>query len=163
VGRLLRHLLPQLHAQFVLQVLTPSSRTPGWIRPGGSSFCPPGEMGDAAVSSPRGQRLGQHRPEQAVPPPQGKTPTHPGGDPGANLKSISHRCYLEEVACVLELTKETIDSSLGCLQASPHPSFSSSASSAAPIRIQPRPMRRITSAEIEGQCVFVCVCECASM
>jgi len=25
-------------------------------------------------------------------------PHHPGGNPGANLKSISHRCYLFEVA-----------------------------------------------------------------
>jgi len=32
---------------------------------------------------------------------------HPGGNPGENLKSISHRCYLE-VAFVWELTKETI-------------------------------------------------------
>ena len=30
---------------------------------------------------------------------------HPGGNPGANLKSISHRCYLFEVAFVWELTK----------------------------------------------------------
>jgi len=40
----------------------------------------------------------------------------PGGNPGANLKSISHRCYLFEVACVWELTKETIHLPLGCLQ-----------------------------------------------
>ena len=32
----------------------------------------------------------------------------PGGNPGANLKSISQRCYLFEVAFVWELTKETI-------------------------------------------------------
>ena len=33
---------------------------------------------------------------------------HPGGNPGANLKSISRRCYLFEVAFVWELTKENI-------------------------------------------------------
>jgi len=42
---------------------------------------------------------------------------HPGGNPGANLKSISNRCYLFEVAFVWELTKETIVLPLGCLQA----------------------------------------------
>jgi len=31
--------------------------------------------------------------------------SHPGGNPGANLMSISHRCHLEEVAIVWELTK----------------------------------------------------------
>jgi len=34
----------------------------------------------------------------------------------ANFKSISHRCYLFEVAFVWELTKETIDLPLVCLQ-----------------------------------------------
>jgi len=34
----------------------------------------------------------------------------------ANLKSISHRCHPILVAFVLELTKETIDLPLGCLQ-----------------------------------------------
>jgi len=44
--------------------------------------------------------------------------THPGGNPGANLKSISHRCHrhLFEVAFVWELIKETIHPALGCLQ-----------------------------------------------
>ena len=41
---------------------------------------------------------------------------HPGGNPGANLKSISHRCYLREVAFEWELTRETIYLPLGCLQ-----------------------------------------------
>ena len=41
---------------------------------------------------------------------------HPGGNPGANLKSISHRCFLFEVAFLWELTKETIHLPLGCLQ-----------------------------------------------
>ena len=39
-----------------------------------------------------------------------------GGNPGANLKPISHRCYLFEVAFVWELTRETIVLPLGCLQ-----------------------------------------------
>ena len=42
--------------------------------------------------------------------------SHPGGNPGANLKSISHKCHLFEVAFVWELTKETIHLPLGCLQ-----------------------------------------------
>ena len=46
----------------------------------------------------------------------GETQDHPGGNPGTNLKSISHRCYLFEVAFVWELTKETIVLPLGCLQ-----------------------------------------------
>ena len=41
---------------------------------------------------------------------------HPGGNPGANLKSIFHICYPILVACVGELTKESISSPLGCLQ-----------------------------------------------
>ena len=41
---------------------------------------------------------------------------HPGGNPGANLKSIYHRCYLREVASEWDLTKETIYLPLGCLQ-----------------------------------------------
>ena len=41
---------------------------------------------------------------------------HPGGNPGANLKSFSHRCHLILVAFVWELTKETIELPLGCLQ-----------------------------------------------
>ena len=41
---------------------------------------------------------------------------HLGVELGANLKSISHRCHLFEVAFVWELTKETIHLPLGCLQ-----------------------------------------------
>ena len=41
---------------------------------------------------------------------------HPGGNPGANLKSISHRCYLREVAFEYKLTQETIYLPLGSLQ-----------------------------------------------
>ena len=40
----------------------------------------------------------------------------PGCNLGANLKPISHRCYLFEVAFVWELTRETIVLPLGCLQ-----------------------------------------------
>ena len=42
--------------------------------------------------------------------------TRPGGTPGANLKSISHRCNLREVAFEWELNKETIYLPLGSLQ-----------------------------------------------
>jgi len=41
---------------------------------------------------------------------------HPGRNPGANHKSISHRCNPILVAFVWELTKETIHLPLGCLQ-----------------------------------------------
>ena len=41
---------------------------------------------------------------------------HPGGNPGANLKSISRRYYLREAAFEWELTTETIYLPLGCLQ-----------------------------------------------
>jgi len=41
---------------------------------------------------------------------------HPGGNPGANLKSISHRCHPILVAFASELTQETIHLPLGCLQ-----------------------------------------------
>jgi len=41
---------------------------------------------------------------------------HPGVELRANLKSISHRCHLFEVAIVWELTKETIVMPMGCLQ-----------------------------------------------
>jgi len=51
-----------------------------------------------------------------------RTAHHPGGNSGANLKSISHRCYLFEVAFVWELTKETIGLPLGCLQGGTNPS-----------------------------------------
>ena len=40
----------------------------------------------------------------------------PGGNPRANLESISRRCYLREAAFEWELTKETICLPLGCLQ-----------------------------------------------
>ena len=41
---------------------------------------------------------------------------HPEGNPGENLKSFSHRCHPILVAFVWELTEETIDLPLGCLQ-----------------------------------------------
>ena len=49
-------------------------------------------------------------------PPDPSDHSHPGGNPGANRKSISHRCHLILVAFVKELTKETIYLPLGCLQ-----------------------------------------------
>jgi len=45
-----------------------------------------------------------------------QVPLHPRGNQGANLKSISRRCYLWEVALEWELTKETIYLPLSCLQ-----------------------------------------------
>ena len=42
------------------------------------------------------------------------TALRPGGNPGANLESISCRCYVREVAFEWELTKETIYLPLGC-------------------------------------------------
>jgi hypothetical protein len=42
--------------------------------------------------------------------------SHPGGNLGANPKSISHTYYFREVAFEWELTKETIYLPLGCLQ-----------------------------------------------
>ena len=50
--------------------------------------------------------------------PRGKSTSasHPGLELGANLKSISHRCYLWEVAFEWELIKETIYLPLSCLQ-----------------------------------------------
>jgi len=45
-----------------------------------------------------------------------RSPPHPGGNPGANLNSISQRCQPVLVSFVWELTKETIDLPLGCLQ-----------------------------------------------
>ena len=41
---------------------------------------------------------------------------HPEGDPGANLKSISHRCHPILAASGWELTKETSNLPLSCLQ-----------------------------------------------
>ena len=49
----------------------------------------------------------------------GQVSNHPGVELRANLKSISHRCHLFEVAFVWELTKETIHLPLGCLQGGP--------------------------------------------
>ena len=42
--------------------------------------------------------------------------THAVVEMRANLRSISHRCRLFEVAFVWELTKETIHLPMGCLQ-----------------------------------------------
>ena len=49
--------------------------------------------------------------------PSARTCLHPGGNPGANLNSTSHRCYLREaIAFEWELTKEAIDLPLVRLQ-----------------------------------------------
>ena len=50
--------------------------------------------------------------------------THPGGNSGANFKSISHRCYLREVAFEWELTKEIIYLPLDYLQGGKRPPVS---------------------------------------
>jgi hypothetical protein len=42
--------------------------------------------------------------------------SHPGVELRENLKSISHRSHLFEVAFVWELTEETMHLPLGCLQ-----------------------------------------------
>jgi len=47
---------------------------------------------------------------------RGRMPHHPGGNPGANLKSNSHIFRPILVAFVWELTAETSDLPLGCLQ-----------------------------------------------
>jgi len=49
-----------------------------------------------------------------------QVPPRPGGNPGANIKSISHRCHPILVAFVWELTKETIYLPMGCLQGGSH-------------------------------------------
>jgi len=41
---------------------------------------------------------------------------HPGVELRANLKSITHRCHLFEVAFVWDLIEGTIHLPLGCLQ-----------------------------------------------
>ena len=51
---------------------------------------------------------------------------HPGGNLGANLESISHKCYLREIALEWELTNETIYFTLGCLQGGIHHEYNSS-------------------------------------
>ena len=49
------------------------------------------------------------------PPAKNTHGVHPGGNPGANLKSISHICHPILVVFVSELTKETTDLPPGCL------------------------------------------------
>ena len=49
---------------------------------------------------------------------RGPVQIKPGGNPGANLRSISHRCYLREVVFEWELKKETIYLPQSCLQGS---------------------------------------------
>ena len=52
----------------------------------------------AALAHRRGRGGRPCRPQQSQ--------SHPGGNPGANIKSISHRCHLFEVAFDWELTKK---------------------------------------------------------
>ena len=85
---------------------TPASRRAATPRdrahPHASAF--PSSLPPAASSPPRQQLL------------RSCAPLHPGGNPGANLRSISHRCHPMLVAFVWELAVETIDLPLGCLQ-----------------------------------------------
>jgi hypothetical protein len=48
---------------------------------------------------------------------------HPGGNPGEDLQSIFHRCYLREVAFEWELSQKNIHLPLDCLQggSTPYP------------------------------------------
>ena len=46
---------------------------------------------------------------------------HPGGNPGADLNLITHKCYFREVAFEWELIKETIFLPLGCIQGGQDP------------------------------------------
>ena len=62
----------------------------------------------AAATSRSGVKLAQQNRLNLQP--------RPVGDPEANLESISHRCYLREAALEWELTKETIDLPLSCLE-----------------------------------------------
>jgi len=74
---------------------------------------------DMVTARPSLSPIQSHPSIQARPPPrverQGMV-LHPGGNPGANPKSISHRCHPILVAFVRELTKETTHLPLGCLQ-----------------------------------------------
>ena len=53
--------------------------------------------------------------------PEHSTLNHTGGNPGANLESISYRCYHGEVAFEWVLTKDTIYLPQVCLQGGPAP------------------------------------------
>ena len=66
------------------------------------------------------------------------TRRHPGGNPGANLESISLRCYLREVAFEWELTKEAIYLPLGCLQGGVLLRRASQAAPVRPCTLQPK-------------------------
>jgi len=71
-------------------------------------------------SSKQGGFTGSSEEAKVTPKPRRDPPflylSHPGVELRENLRSISHRCHLFEVACVWELTKETIHLPLGCLQ-----------------------------------------------
>jgi len=71
-----------------------------------SHFCEVVVLKLSSPAPPAGLHLPRHPPSN-----------RPGGNPWANLKSISHRCHPILVAFVWELTKEAIHLPLGCLQA----------------------------------------------
>jgi len=79
---------------------------------------------------------------------------HPRGNPRANIKSISHRCYLFEVAFVWELAKETIVLPLGCLQGG------CGCNPASPYRVASRPsishVARFASAGLQKRNCSLC-------
>ena len=50
----------------------------------------------------------------------GNALSHPGGNLGLNLESISHRCHPILVAFAWQVTKETINLPLECLQGGTH-------------------------------------------
>ena len=64
---------------------------------------------------------------------------HPVGNPGANLKSISHRCHPTLVASVWGVIKETISLPLGCLQGG---AFTRHEASALRVEVAQRPFDR---------------------
>ena len=68
-----------------------------------TELCEPHKLTDCLTSSPQTRLPLSMR-------------CHPGGNPGANLKPISHRCYIRKVAFARELTKEIILLPTGCLQ-----------------------------------------------
>ena len=103
-----------LHPTLYTPHPTPETRTPtperGGVGPASASALDLSRNTLATLEAAQGQIPGGN---------PGVSPgwfSHPGGDPGANSKSISHRCYLREVAFEWGLTQETIYLPLSCLQ-----------------------------------------------
>jgi len=90
----------------------PSPRPRACVLPG----CPTSPTSAAARTPPRRTCVPDSLSVPDQRPTGFRTRIHPGGNPGAKFKSISHRCCLREVAIETELTKETIFSPLGCLR-----------------------------------------------